>query len=64
MSEMMKCFVMHGTGKVGVMEKPVLRAGPIDAMWLFPPRRFQESFDTRRRRFVQHSLCRQSEACF
>ncbi len=32
MSEMMKCFVMHGIGKVGVMEKPVPRAGPSDAI--------------------------------
>ncbi len=32
MSEMMKCFVMHGIGKVGVMEKPVPRPGPSDAI--------------------------------
>ena len=32
MSDMMKCFVMHGIGKVGVMEKPVPRLGPIDAI--------------------------------
>ena len=32
MSEMMKCFVMHGIGKVGVMEKPVPRPGPGDAI--------------------------------
>jgi hypothetical protein len=27
MPEMMKCFVMHGIGKVGVMEKPIPRPG-------------------------------------
>ena len=32
MSEMMKCFVMDGVGKVGVMDKPVPRAGPNDAI--------------------------------
>ncbi len=32
MSEMMQCFVMHGIGKVGVMEKPVPRPGPSDAI--------------------------------
>ncbi len=32
MSEMMKCFVMHGIGKVGVMDKPIPRAGPSDAI--------------------------------
>ena len=32
MSELMKCFVMHGIGKVGVMDKPVPRAGPNDAI--------------------------------
>ena len=32
MSEMMKCFVMHGIGKVGMIEKPVPRPGPIDAI--------------------------------
>ncbi len=32
MPEMMKCFVMHSIGKVGVMEKPVPRPGPIDAI--------------------------------
>ena len=32
MSEMMKCFVMHGIGKVGVMDKPLPRAGPSDAI--------------------------------
>ena len=32
MPEMMKCFVMHGIGKVGVMEKPVPRPGPNDAI--------------------------------
>jgi len=26
------CFVMHGIGKVGVMEKPVPRPGPGDAI--------------------------------
>lgn len=28
MFEMMKCLVMHGIGKVDVMEEPVLRPGP------------------------------------
>ena len=28
MPEMMTCFVMHGIGKVGMMDKPVPRAGP------------------------------------
>ena len=32
MSDSMKCFVMHGIGKVGVTEKPVPRPGPIDAI--------------------------------
>ena len=32
MSDMMKCFVMHGIGKVGVMEKPIPRPGPNDAI--------------------------------
>ena len=32
MSEMMKCFVMHGIGKVGVIEKPIPRPGPNDAI--------------------------------
>ena len=32
MPEMMKCFVMHGIGKVGVMDKPVPRPGPNDAI--------------------------------
>ncbi len=32
MPEMMKCFVMHGLGKVGVMDKPVPRPGPSDAI--------------------------------
>ena len=32
MSEMVKCFVMHGIGKVGMMEKPVPRPGPGDAI--------------------------------
>ena len=32
MSEMMKCFVMHGIGKVGMVEKHVPRPGPIDAV--------------------------------
>lgn len=27
MPEMMKCFVMHGIGKAGVMEKPIPRPG-------------------------------------
>jgi threonine dehydrogenase-like Zn-dependent dehydrogenase len=32
MAEMMKCFVMHGIGKVGMMEKPIPHAGPNDAI--------------------------------
>ena len=32
MPEIMECFVMHGLGKVGVMEKPVTRARPSDAV--------------------------------
>ena len=32
MSKMMKCFVMYGIGKVGLMDKPVPRAGPNDAI--------------------------------
>lgn len=32
MSEIMKSFVMHGIGKVGVMEKPVPHPGPSDAI--------------------------------
>lgn len=32
MSEMMKCFVMHGIGKVGVMDKPDPRLGQSDAI--------------------------------
>ena len=32
MSEMMKCFVMHGIGKVGMNEKPAPSPDPIDAM--------------------------------
>jgi hypothetical protein len=40
MPEMMKCFVMHGIGKVGVMDKPVPRAGPNDAIIRTPPRSF------------------------
>ena len=32
MTKTMKCFVMHGIGKVGVNEKPVPRPGPIDAI--------------------------------
>lgn len=32
MPELMKCFVMRGIGRVGVMEKPVPRAGPNDAI--------------------------------
>ena len=32
MTAMMKCFVMHGIGKVGVMDKPVPRPGPSDAI--------------------------------
>ena len=39
MSKLMKCFVMHGIGKVGVMEKPVPTPGtrrrhnPHDRRW-------------------------------
>ncbi|WP_254510232.1 NAD(P)-dependent alcohol dehydrogenase [Anatilimnocola floriformis] len=32
MSEKMKCFAMHGIGKVGMLEKPIPRAGPNDAI--------------------------------
>jgi len=32
MPEMMKCFVMHGIGKVGMVEKPIPRPGPGDAI--------------------------------
>lgn len=32
MSDMMKCFVMLGIGKVGLLEKPIPRAGPNDAI--------------------------------
>ena len=32
MAQTMKCFVMHGIGKVGVMEKPIPRPGPSDAI--------------------------------
>jgi len=32
MPEMMKCFVMRGIGRVGVMEKPIPRPGPNDAI--------------------------------
>lgn len=32
MSQIMKCFVMHGIGKVGMLEKPIPRAGPNDAI--------------------------------
>ncbi len=32
MVEKMKCFVMHGIGKVGLMDKPVPRPGPSDAV--------------------------------
>ena len=32
MPEMMTCFAMHGIGKVGMMDKPVPRAGPGDAV--------------------------------
>ena len=32
MREMMKCFVMYGIGKVGVMDKPVPRPGSSDAI--------------------------------
>lgn len=32
MPKTMKCFVMHGIGKVGVVEKTIPRPGPIDAI--------------------------------
>jgi threonine dehydrogenase-like Zn-dependent dehydrogenase len=32
MSAMMKCFVMHEIGKVGMMDKPVPKPGPCDAV--------------------------------
>ena len=32
MAATMNCFVMHGIGKVGLVEKPVPRPGPIDAV--------------------------------
>ncbi len=32
MPEMMKCFVMHGIDEVGVVDKPIPRAGPNDAI--------------------------------
>ena len=32
MTKTMNCFVMHGIGKVGLIEKPVPRAGPNDAI--------------------------------
>ena len=32
MSEMMKCFVMHGIGEVGMMNMPDPRLGPSDAI--------------------------------
>lgn len=32
MAKMMKCFVMHSIGKFGVIEKPVPRPGPGDAI--------------------------------
>lgn len=32
MSSTMKAFVMHGIGKVGMMDKPIPRAGPNDAI--------------------------------
>ena len=32
MATSMKCFVMHGVGRVGLVEKPVPRAGPNDAV--------------------------------
>lgn len=32
MPQTMKCFVMRGIGKVGVMEKPIPRPGPFDAI--------------------------------
>lgn len=32
MSEMMKSFVMHAIGKVGMFDKSIPRPGPIDAI--------------------------------
>ncbi len=32
MAKLMKCFVMHGVGNVGMMDKPIPRAGPSDAI--------------------------------
>ena len=32
MSKKMKCFVMHGIGQVGMIEKPIPRAGSSDAI--------------------------------
>lgn len=32
MSKMMKCFVRRGIGRVGVIDKPVPRPGPNDAI--------------------------------
>ena len=32
MASTMKAFVMHGIGEVGVIDKPVPRAGPNDAI--------------------------------
>ena len=32
MPKMMKCFVMNGIGKVGLVDKPVTRPGPSDAV--------------------------------
>lgn len=32
MPHAMQCFVMHGVGRVGLVKKPVLRAGPNDAV--------------------------------
>ena len=32
MSEMMKAFVMHAIGQIGVIEKPIPRPGPNDAI--------------------------------
>ncbi len=32
MSDKMKCFAMHGIGKVGMLEKPIPHAGPSDAI--------------------------------
>ena len=32
MTRAMKCFAMHGIGKVGLLEKPIPRAGPNDAI--------------------------------